>query len=324
MRYVECGEIRTSALGFGCGSVMGRVGRADSLRAMEAAWDAGVTLFDTARSYGYGEAEGLLGEFLDGKRERAVVVTKFGILPKPMTAWKKFAKPVVRGVLRVAPEIRDLVRKGIVGEMSAGHFDVATMRASLEESLRQLRTDYVDVLLVHEAPENAYRQDDLMAELEKVVREGKARRTGVASTPKTAAYGWAANLPAIGALQFPAFFLGPSRWEQVHVGAKFMMVNHVFGGVGYAQQAMKLLAAMRKDENVDAGLRAKLDGDLRERLAEVAFAAVLRATKAHVLVASMLKPENMRANLAGIESERFSVDDIAAITRRMSILGTWR
>jgi len=38
----------------------------------------------------------------------------------------------------------------------------------------------------------------------------------------------------------------------------------------------------------------------------------------------MLKPENMRANLAGIESERFSVDDIAAITRRMSILGTWR
>ena len=324
MRYVECGEIRTSVLGFGCGSVMGRVGRKDSLRAMHAAWDAGVTLFDTARSYGYGEAEGLLGEFLVGRRERAVVVTKFGILPKPMTAWKKFAKPVVRGVLRVAPEIRDLVRKGIVGEMSAGHFDVATMRASLEESLRQLRTDYVDVLLVHEAPENAYRQDDLMAELEKVVREGKARRTGVASTPKTAAYGWAANLPAIGALQFPAFFLGPSRWEQEHVGAKFMMVNHVFGGVGYAQQAMKLLAAMRKDENVDAGLRAKLDGDLRERLAEVAFATVLRATKAHVLVASMLKPENMRANLAGIESERFSVDDIAAITRRMSILGTWR
>jgi len=324
MRYVECGEIRTSVLGFGCGSVMGRVGRKDSLRAMHAAWDAGVTLFDTARSYGYGEAEGLLGEFLVGRREQAVVVTKFGILPKPMTAWKRFAKPVVRGVLRVAPEIRDLVRQGIVGEMSAGHFDVATLRSSLAQSLRQLRTEYVDVLLVHEAPEDVYRRDDLMAELAKVVAEGKARRAGIASTAKVAAYGWAANLPVIQALQFPAFFLGPSRWEETHLAARFMMVNHVFGGVKHAQQAMKLLRVMREDNGVDVALREKLRGDLRERLAEVAFAAVLRATKAHVVVASMLKPENLRANVAAMESERFSPEEVAAICRRISILGTWR
>jgi len=324
MRYVECGEIRTSVLGFGCGSVMGRVGRKDSLRAMHAAWDAGVMLFDTARSYGYGEAEGLLGEFLVGRREQAVVVTKFGILPKPMTAWKRFAKPVVRGVLRVAPEIRDLVRQGIVGEMSAGHFDVATMRSSLEESLRQLRTEYVDVLLVHEAPEDVYRRDDLMAELAKVVAEGKARRAGVASTAKVAAYGWAANLPVIQALQFPAFFLGPSRWEEVHLAGRFMMVNHVFGGVKHAQHAMPLLRAMRDDDAIDEALRDKLQGDLRERLAEVAFGAVRRATKTHVVVASMLKPENLRANVAGIESERFSTEEIATICRRILILGTWR
>jgi len=324
MRYVECGEIRTSVLGFGCGSVMGRVGRKDSLRAMHAAWDAGVTLFDTARSYGYGEAEGLLGEFLVGRREQAVVVTKFGILPKPMTAWKRFAKPVVRGVLRVAPEIRDMVRQGIVGEMSAGHFDVATLRSSLEESLRQLRTEYVDVLLAHEAPEDVYRRDDLMEELEKVVAEGKARRVGVASTAKVAAYGWATNLPVIQALQFPAFFLGPIQWEEAHLGERFMMVNHVFGGVKYAHQAMKLLKAMRDDDAVDGALRGKLQGDLRERLAEVAFAAVLRATKAHVVVASMLKPENLRANVVAIERERFSAEEVAAICRRISILGTWR
>ena len=70
------GEIRASVLGFGCGSVMGRVGREESLRAMNVAWDAGITLFDTARSYGFGEAEAVLGEFLSGKREQAVIATK--------------------------------------------------------------------------------------------------------------------------------------------------------------------------------------------------------------------------------------------------------
>src|SRR5580704_5522793 len=56
-----CGSLRTSVLGFGCGSVMGRVGRSASLRAMDAAWESGITLFDTARSYGFGEAEAVGG-----------------------------------------------------------------------------------------------------------------------------------------------------------------------------------------------------------------------------------------------------------------------
>src|ERR1700693_2773414 len=60
MRHSTCGEIRTSVLGFGCGSVLGRVGRGASLRAMHIAWDAGIPLFDTARSYGSGDAEAVL------------------------------------------------------------------------------------------------------------------------------------------------------------------------------------------------------------------------------------------------------------------------
>jgi len=43
---------------------------------MNTAWDKGITLFDTARSYGFGEAEAVLGEFLQGSGDRAVVATK--------------------------------------------------------------------------------------------------------------------------------------------------------------------------------------------------------------------------------------------------------
>ncbi|MFX6040902.1 aldo/keto reductase, partial [Acinetobacter baumannii] len=56
-------------LGFGCAPMLGRVGRKDSLRALAIAYDNGIRHFDVARSYGFGEAEALLGEFLAGKRQ---------------------------------------------------------------------------------------------------------------------------------------------------------------------------------------------------------------------------------------------------------------
>src|SRR4029077_14304344 len=105
MRYFDVEGVRGSVLGFGCGSVMGRVGRVQSLTAMGAAWGAGITLFDVARSYGYGEAEGLVGEFLQARRAEAVIVTKFGIVPTSSrtTALKARLKPLVRKGLHVVP-----------------------------------------------------------------------------------------------------------------------------------------------------------------------------------------------------------------------------
>ena len=84
-------------LGFGCGSVLGRVGHSASLRAMNIAWDQGITLFDTARNYGFGGAEALLGEFLRGKRAQAIVATKFGINPQKQNALKRAAVHGGRG-----------------------------------------------------------------------------------------------------------------------------------------------------------------------------------------------------------------------------------
>ena len=319
MRYVEFGEIRTSVLGFGCGSVLGRVGRRDSLWAMNAAWDTGVTLFDTARSYGYGEAEGLLGEFLQGKRERATIVTKFGILPTPPVAWKRLAKPIVRAALSVLPQARGLVRRGIAGEMSAGHFDEAILRASLEESLRQLRTDYVDVLLMHLPPVTVFQQQDLMAELETVVREGKVRRVGVSTDDVSTLH----EVPDIlSAAQFPYPVLSLNGMSSPLERDKFfVMVNHPFGGATLAQQAAQRITQMATHANIAPVLREKLQGDSRERLAEIVFGGVLADTGAQVVVTSMLQSQNLRANLAAIGSERFTVEEMAVVRERVVGLG---
>ena len=131
MRYLERKDLPASLLGFGCGPVLGRVGRGDSLRAIGAAWDAGINLFDTARSYGYGEAEGLLGEFLAGRRSEAFISTKFGIWPEQQQGWKQLAKPIVRGLLKLVPGARALVRRGAATQMTPNQFTVPILRKSL-------------------------------------------------------------------------------------------------------------------------------------------------------------------------------------------------
>ena len=142
----------SSALGFGCGAVGGRVGRKQSAWALSAALYAGITHFDVARSYGYGDAEILLGEVLVGRRERVVIATKLGITAssaarilkslKPLAqkaVWLLSGVPPTSEVPRLRPRARDIRR-----------FSPAVARASLDESLRALKTDYVDILFLHE------------------------------------------------------------------------------------------------------------------------------------------------------------------------------
>ena len=285
---------------------------------MSAAWDAGVRLFDTARSYGYGEAEGLLGEFLVGKRAEATIVTKFGILPTRTAAWKRWAKPVVRAGLNVLPQARGLVRKAIAGEMSAGHFDVTTLRSSLETSLRELKTDYVDVLLMHEPPMSAMAQEDLMAELGNVVSEGKARRVGVAATMFVYAGMALELLPTLASVQFPANFADIPFDELKRLGTPgpFAMGNHLFGGVSGLTKTCHAIEAVAKDKFVAAGLREKLVGDPMQHVAQLSFDAAFRCAGAHVVIPSMLHQEHVRANVTAVQREVFSPKEVEAVWKR--------
>src|ERR1700739_896790 len=83
-----------SVIGLGCAAMLGRAGRRESLAALAAAYDAGITFYDTARSDGSGACEGLLAEFFaSGRRDSVVLCTKFGILPAIPGGWNNKVKP---------------------------------------------------------------------------------------------------------------------------------------------------------------------------------------------------------------------------------------
>ena len=170
-----------SRLGFGCASVMGKVGKQEGLRAMHMAHEQGIRHFDIARSYGFGRAESVLGEFMRGRRGEVSVTTKFGVVP-PNLSWKtRTLMPVARFVAEQVPAVANRLRKRSGEVLAQKCFDLPYARACLEHSLRELGTDHIDVYLLHEPPKlPEAQQHDLAGFMQGLVQAGKVRHWGVA------------------------------------------------------------------------------------------------------------------------------------------------
>jgi len=171
----------SSRLGFGCGSVMGRVGRSQSLRALGAALDAGITHFDVARLYGYGEAEALLGEALKGKRQHVVVASKFGLQATRAAGALRALKPIAQKLASSIPGARAVLRSLVgVAAQPADRFSAASAAASLDQSLAALKTDYLDILFLHDCAAGDV-SGELLDFLDRQVAAGKIRAYGAAT-----------------------------------------------------------------------------------------------------------------------------------------------
>jgi choline dehydrogenase-like flavoprotein/diketogulonate reductase-like aldo/keto reductase len=158
-------------LGFGCSYLLGPgLDRAKSLRLLDAAYDAGIRYFDTARLYGQGKCEELLGEFLR-KHPDALVGTKFGL--EPPHHLQRAASAVGRRIPSFAKVAAHWRGTGKV------RFDTATARASLERSLRALGREEVELFLLHEPERKELVHDDLLRFLEDARAAGKIGNFGI-------------------------------------------------------------------------------------------------------------------------------------------------
>ncbi len=159
MKYRELGnsELTVSEIGFGAWGIGGSAGGhaaygltddAESIRALHAALDAGVTLYDTSDLYGMGHSELLIGRAFQQRRDQVVIATK----------------------------------GGMVNPAGEQDFSPSYLRGALERSLSRLASDYVDLYQLHSPPPEELEQiADLAHFLETLVKEGKARVTGVSA-----------------------------------------------------------------------------------------------------------------------------------------------
>jgi aryl-alcohol dehydrogenase-like predicted oxidoreductase len=169
---------QSSVLGFGTTSFMSADSTQERLALLASAYDAGVTHFDTAAYYGYGEAERLLGRFLAGKRDKVTITTKFGIEPSGV-AKARWINLLARKVLKLAPFVKTMLRRGNPQSGSTwGVFDPEKAKASLERSLAALQTDYIDLFLLHEPTVESAASQPLIDFLEAEVKKGTIRAYG--------------------------------------------------------------------------------------------------------------------------------------------------
>ena len=322
MEIIELGAtgLRCPRLGFGCASLMGRTGRKDSLRALGAAWDQGVRFFDTARSYGYGESEALLGGFLRGRREQAVIATKFGILAAPQPAWKGVAKSVARTALKLVPSLHGLIQKGAAQQFEHNQFTIPVLQLSIEQSLAKLGVDCVDILFLHAAPASVLEQDDLLDAMARLVESGKVRVAGLSATPEVVALAVKQAPPQLKAMQFPCnvFDLSAATaFSSIGNPALALVANHPFGGAARVEQCRAVLRALAADPLLDADLRGKLAAQDASLLADVVLNSILIQTGIHVVIPAMTSVEHIRLNVGAVTHSRFTAGEIGQMRQAL-------
>ena len=150
--------LKTSVIGYG-GWPMGRgqygsLDDQEAMKAARAAYDGGVTLFDTAAIYGWGYGEKLMGEAIKPFRKDIVLVTKGA------REWQRDNPD------RSAATVADS--------------DPEKLRKSIDESLQRLQTDYIDLFLIH-WPDKTRPHSEPMQVLEDAKKAGKIRHSGVSN-----------------------------------------------------------------------------------------------------------------------------------------------
>ena len=204
MEYRPLGNtgLMTSVIGLGCSRFGASVFEHDTTKTISLlhfALEHGINFFDTADSYGYGNSERVLGKAFQEKRDKIIIATKGGFLPSSLARAGKYLVPFI-GPFRSLLKTKKTTLKKI--SQKRQNFDVAYLKKALENSLRRLGTDYIDLYQLHSPPHAILENDKVFHFLNQCQKEGKIRFYGVSvNTIEDGVY--CLQNPNIAALQVP-------------------------------------------------------------------------------------------------------------------------
>jgi aryl-alcohol dehydrogenase-like predicted oxidoreductase len=291
MRYEPLGNsgLLVSAVGLGCNNFGSRLDLAGTRVVIDAAIDAGITLFDTSDTYGGGgKSEELIGECLVGRRDQVVLATKFG------------------------HQSADMGYGAAAGAKGGRRY----IRYAVEQSLRRLKTDYIDLYQIH-TPDPKTPVQETLAALGELVAEGKVRYLGHSNFS-----GWQIAEAAMAADRrgWQPFISAQNHWSLLERAAEAEVVpaarHFGLGVLPYFPLANGLLTGkVRRDQPAAEGTRlagrdsyvteAKLD--IVEALAEwgkahgvsllqIAIGALAAQPGCASVIAGATKAEQVKAN----------------------------
>ena len=291
METRSIGKLDVSVVGLGCNNFGGRIDEAASRRVVDAALDAGITLFDTADIYGGTRSEEYLGRALGTRRDDAVIATKFG---------------------------------GQIDEDRKGGASAAYIARAVEDSLRRLGTDRIDLYQLH-FPDASTPFEETLGALDELVRAGKVLEIGGSNfsaeqIDETARISADRGLARFASIQNEYSLLrrGPERFgvldacERNGIGfiPYFPLASGVLTGKYHRKEAppdgtrLAGMPAERRDDALSDKVFDRveaLDAYARDRghtLLELAIAWLLARPTVTSVIAGATRPEQATANAA--------------------------
>jgi aryl-alcohol dehydrogenase-like predicted oxidoreductase len=308
MQTRKIGSLEVSLVGLGCNNFGGRIDDGATRAVVDAALDAGITLFDTADIYGGTRSEELLGAALGARRAEVIVATKFGMGDGKALPAGASAKSIV---------------------------------AAAEGSLRRLGTDYVDLYQEH-APDDATPIDETLEALDRLVRDGKVREIGCSNFDGSRLDAAAGSATSAGTARFVSVqnelslirrkgepdLLAASDRHDLAILPYFPLASGLLTGKyrrGEEPPAGTRLASMPEERRQQALSDRRfdtvetLDAFAHERghsLLELAMSWLAGLPHLASVIAGATKPEQVRANAAAIswvltDGDRAELDRIA-------------
>ncbi len=302
--------LQVSEIGLGC-SELGRplVHRSDSdwIRLLHRAFELGINFFDTADDYRYGRSEALLGRAFRDRRASVILASKIGHL----TSWAKpflerAPSPVqrLRGWLNATRPQRDS-REDTRLDFSAAH-----LVRGVESSLRRMRTDYLDLLLLHGPSVEVIRSEDTLAVLERLQSDGKVNHIGVSVNSLKEAQA------ALAVRRFVAIEIDYSLLAQS--AATEILPQAQRAGIGIIARlvlARGLLTKKRKMVTGPRRLRGLAAETLRDQIEELSFLKKPGSRSiSQAAIQFALGPREVSCALVGTTNMNHLAEDVGALT----------
>jgi aryl-alcohol dehydrogenase-like predicted oxidoreductase len=306
LRNVGRSGLRVSIVGLGCNNFGGRIDGDATRRVIHRALDAGITLFDTADNYGNrGGSETLLGQILGDRRKQIVLATKFAY---PMDDGEK------RGASR------------------------RYLMSAVEDSLRRLKTDWIDLYQMH-VPDPLTPIEETLRALDDLVAQGKLRYIGSSNLPgwQVADAHWTSRAHGLG-----GFISAQNEYSLLARDAELELLPALSAyGLGllpfYPLAGGLLTGKYRRDAPLPEHSRLtytkasadrflternwtvveQLDAFCRQRqrtLVELAFGWLASRPAVSSIIAGATSPEQIDANVAAM-SWRLDATELAEIDR---------